>query len=140
MLSSDTPERRAAHPGRSDADTLAFARDCARIAADSKCEDVVILDLRGRSAIADAFVIATGTSDRQMAAVADLIRIHSKSLDRLPFRSSDPRDGKWVLADYVDVVVHLFDEEHRDFYDLEGMWGDAPRLMWSADDHAASDD
>ena len=112
-------------------DAKTFAIQLARIAADNNAEDVEVLDLRGLSAIADFFVIGTGTSDRQMDAVAEIMKTHARSVGRRPFKTAGTREGKWVLADYVDIVVHLFDERHRDFYDLAGLWGDAPRVDWA---------
>jgi ribosome-associated protein len=113
-----------------------FAVACARIAAENRSEGLVVLDVRGLCTFTDFFVIGTGTSDRQMEAVLDHIREYARGLDRSPIRKSNPRDGKWVLADYVDVVIHLFDAEHRDYYDLESLWGDAARVKWDpgADD------
>ncbi len=119
-----------------DADALAFARDVARIAAANKTEDVVILDLRGLSSLADYFVLGTGTSERQMHAVLDRIRRHARSVARRPLNVAEPPSASWLLADYVDVIVHLFDAEHRSYYDLDGLWGDAPRVSWDAQDAA----
>lgn len=112
-------------------DALRFAVGAARVAADHKCEDVVVLDLRGVSTVADVFVVATGTSDRQMSAVLSHIEDYARSVGRSPFRVAGAREGKWALADYVDVVVHVLDHEHRAFYDLESLWGDAPRVVWN---------
>ncbi len=107
-----------------------FALAAARIAADNRAEQVTLLDLRGLSGVADFFVIGTGTSDRQMHAVLDNIEEFGRTLGRKPFRVADSRAGHWLLADYVDVVVHLFDAAHRSYYDLDGLWGDAPRIDW----------
>ena len=109
---------------------LAFARLSARIAEENRAEDVLILDLRGLSAIADFFVIATGTSDRQMRAIADQIEQEGKAVGQRPYRVSGYENGTWILVDYVDVVVHLFDPQRRTYYDLELLWGDAPRIDW----------
>ncbi|MFO0837810.1 MAG: ribosome silencing factor [Phycisphaerae bacterium] len=109
-------------------DARRFAKDAARIAADSKAEDVVVLDLRGLSNVSDFFVLGTGTSDRQMHAVLELIREHAEKIGRKAFRVSDSRAGAWILADYVDVMIHLFDAEHRAHYNLDDLWGDAPRI------------
>jgi ribosome-associated protein len=114
------------------ADALAFAREAAQVAAENRTEDVVVLDLRGLSSLADFFVIGTGTSDRQMNAVIDRIAEHARALHRRPFNVTSTRSATWILADYVDVVIHLFDAEHRDYYDLDGLWGDAPRVTWRA--------
>jgi ribosome-associated protein len=107
-----------------------FAREAARIAHENRAEDVVVLDLRGISPVADFFVIATGTSDRQMRAIADQIDEYGKRTGQPRFGSSGYESSTWILADYVDVVVHLFDSERRQYYDLELLWGDAPRVDW----------
>ncbi|MCK4341046.1 MAG: ribosome silencing factor [Phycisphaerae bacterium] len=119
-----------------------FALAVARIADDNKTADVRVLDLRGLSNIADYFVIGTGTSDRQMRAVLDAIDEHAKSVERHSFTVADRAGTTWMLADYVDVVIHLFDEEHRDYYDLDGLWGDAPLVEWRQADEIpnAADD
>jgi ribosome-associated protein len=111
---------------------LQFASQVARIAADNHTEDVAVLDLRGLSNLADFFVIGTGTSDRQMGAVLDHIATYAHGCGRKPFNIADARTTTWVLADYVDVIIHLFDAEHRAYYDLDGLWGDAPRVAWQS--------
>lgn len=111
-------------------DALGFAVAAARIAADHKTEDVEVLDLRGLSSFADFFVLGTGTSARQMHAIVDLLEDHARSVGRSPFKVADSREAHWILADYVDVIIHLFDEEHRDYYDLANLWGEAPRIAW----------
>lgn len=112
-------------------DALAFAVDAARIAASYRTEAVRVLDLRGLSSLADAFVLGTGTSDRQMFAVLARVEEYARSIGRRPLNVSQPRSASWLLADYVDVVIHLFDAEHRAYYDLDGLWGDAPQVEWS---------
>lgn len=121
--------------GRED-DAIEFARSAARIIHDHRTEDVAILDLRGMGAFADFFVIGSGTSDRQMHAAIEQLRMHAKSVGRTPYRVADSSASAWILADYVDVVVHLFDPVHREYYDLEGLWGDAPRLDWGSSETA----
>jgi ribosome-associated protein len=111
-------------------DGCEFAIAAARLIHDSKTEDVSVLDLRGLSNLADFFVIGTGTSDRQMKAVLDEIHDYAKTVGRSPFTTTARGVATWLLADYVDVVVHMFDEEHRSYYDLDGLWGDAPRVVW----------
>ena len=120
-------------------DALTFAAAVARIAAEQKAEDVAVLDLRGLSSIADFFVIGTGTSERQMHATLDHIHDFAGAVQRRPFKIADTREASWVLADYVDVIIHLFDAKHRDYYDLDGFWGDAPRIDWAAANGAASE-
>lgn len=107
-----------------------FAKAVARIAHDNRCEDIVVLDLRGLSSIADFFVIATGTSDRQMQATADNIEEYGNEVGQHCYGMDGYHSASWVLADYVDVVVHIFDKQKRRYYDLELLWGDAPRIEW----------
>jgi ribosome-associated protein len=111
-------------------DAKQFAVDCARIADENKAEDVVVLDLRDRSTICDYFIICTGTSDRQMRTIADYIDEHAEKLNQTRYNLSGYDQSNWVLADYVDVVIHIFNEDSRKYYDLELLWGDAPRLEW----------
>ena len=107
-----------------------LAVQAARIAHDRNCEQIVVLDLREVSPVTDYFVIATGTSNRQIAAVADEIGDHGKSIGQRPWHVAGRESAEWLLLDFVDVVVHLFDAEHRRYYDLELIWGAAPRVRW----------
>ena len=107
-----------------------FAKAVAQIADDNRTENLIILDLRGLSSVADFFVIGTGTSDRQMRAVADQIDEYAKQIGQSRYGRSGYEAATWILLDYVDVVIHLFDAERRQYYDLELLWGDAPRIEW----------
>ncbi len=107
-----------------------FAVAAARLADEMRCEDVVVLDMRGLSSLADFFIIATGTSERQMHALLDRLVELGREHGRRPLTSPDVRSGAWVLADYVDVIVHIFDSERRQYYDLDSLWGDAPQIDW----------
>ena len=86
------------------------------------------MDLRGISPATDYFVIATGTSDRQMRTVADEISQAARERELMRFGRAGYEQGRWILLDFIDVVVHIFDSEYRDYYDLELLWGDAKRL------------
>jgi len=105
-----------------------FAIAAAKIAEERHCTDIVILDLRGLSPATDYFVIATGTSERQMRTVADEVSQMGREHDIHRFGRAGYEQGRWILLDFVDVVVHLFDPEYRDFYDLELLWGDAEKI------------
>ncbi len=105
-----------------------FALAAAKLAAERNCTDIAVLDLRNISPATDYYVIVTGTSDRQMRTVADEICEHARQLGLQRFGRAGYEQGRWILLDYVDVVVHLFDAEYRDYYDLELLWGDAKRL------------
>ena len=102
---------------------------CVDAARDRKAEEIVALDLRGLSDVTDVFVICHGTSDRQVAAIAENIerRLRSEG-GRKPAHIEGLRNSEWVLMDYIDFVVHVFLEEKRGFYCLERLWGDAPAL------------
>ena len=115
-----------------------LAVQAARIAADNNCEEVLVLDLRGISPVTDYFVIATGTSGRQMASVGDDICEHGKSIGQKVWKVAGMDSDGWILLDFVDVVVHIFDEAHRKFYDLELIWGSAPRVKWQLKRHEST--
>lgn len=101
-------------------------------ALDKKAENIVVLDLRGLSDIADYFVICHGTSDRQVMAIADSIEDRLKrGFGLTPNSLEGRRNGEWILMDYIDFVVHVFLEDKRDFYRLERLWGDAPQVDWA---------
>lgn len=105
-----------------------FALTAARIAVERNCTDVAVLDLRGLSPATDYFVIATGTSSRQRRTVIDEVSQEGKKKGFDRFGRAGYEQGKWILADFVDVIVHVFDDEYREYYDLEMLWGDAKRL------------
>ena len=105
-----------------------FAIEAAKLAIERNCKDVVILDLAGKSPATDYFLIATGTSDRQICSVAEEIIDFGHKHKLRPFGKAGMEQGKWVLLDFVDVVVHLFNAEFRQYYDLELLWGDAEKL------------
>jgi ribosome-associated protein len=108
----------------------------ARICAENRCRDVTVLDLRGLSPVTDFFVLATGTSARQMIAVANHVAEAGEEFGQKLFGSEgdDNRPtaepSRWVLVDFVDVVVHVFTADSRKYYDIELLWGDAPRINW----------
>jgi len=106
------------------------ARLCAQVAADNKARDVLVLDMRGQTSLYDYFVLATGASRRQIHTLAE-------EIDATMRRAGDERmsiegyeASKWVVQDYGDVVVHVFSPETREYYRLEELWDDAPRVDW----------
>ena len=105
-----------------------FAAAAAKIALELKCSDVTVMDLRGLSPATDFFMIATGTSDRQRRTVIDEITQLAKTSGFQRFGQAGYEQGRWILVDFVTVVVHVFDEEYRKYYDLEMLWGDAKQL------------
>ena len=90
--------------------------------------DIVLLDVHELLVITDVFVIASGGTRRQVQALMDAVEEGLRRLDRRPLRREGEDDAQWVLLDYGDVVIHVFDAPTRAYYDLERLWGDAPRL------------
>lgn len=113
-----------------------LAIEIARIAYDNKSEEVVALDLRGISPVTDFVVIATGTSDRQIRSVIDAVREYGRKVGERPYGVSGYENATWILLDYVDIVLHVFGRPHREYYDLELLWGDAPHLDWARSESA----
>ena len=105
-----------------------LAAEAAEAMLDKKALDVTVMDMREVSGVADVFVIATGESDLQIKAIADAVteRIRERLQER-PWHVEGYEGRQWVLLDYVDLVVHVFSTDKRQFYDLERLWGDAPR-------------
>jgi ribosome-associated protein len=115
---------------RTNTQAKTFAVAAARLADERHCGDIAVLDLRGISPATDYFVIATGTSDRQMRAVANEISDEAGKQGLQRFGRAGYEQGRWILLDFVDVVIHIFDREYRQYYDLELLWGDADKLNW----------
>ncbi len=107
-----------------------LAIDLARCCADDKCDNLIVLDMRTLSAVTDFFVIATGTSDRQIRSAADHALLLAKEKGIKPIGVDGYEHAHWILLDFTDVVVHIFAPSYRELYDLELLWGDAPRLRW----------
>jgi ribosome-associated protein len=105
-----------------------LAMTIAAHAADKKASDIVLLDLREVAGYTDFFVVVSGTSDRQAKAIHDGIHQGLKKHEGLlPRRVEGVREARWILMDYLDVVVHVFTPETRDYYRLEALWGDVRR-------------
>ncbi len=104
----------------------------ADLAADRKALDIVQLDLRGMIGYADYFLICTGRTDRQTRAIHDAIHVGMKARGILPRRVEGVTEARWILMDYLDVVVHVFTPDTREYYRLEQLWGEAPSLAVAA--------
>ena len=107
----------------------------ARMAADAifsrKGTDIVMLEVGELFILADAFVIATGTSRPHVQALAEYVEeVFSEELDRKPLRVEGKSEAEWVLVDYGDIIVHVFQGAAREYYSLERLWGDAERIRW----------
>ena len=125
-----TPERMAR--------ALANARACARIADDNRGKDILLLDLRKATSLVDYFLIVTVHSRRQSHAIAEEIDQEMKRRGDFKLGMEGSEEGRWVLVDYGDFVVHVFSAEARAFYALEEIWGDAERLEWQEPGPAAT--
>lgn len=97
-----------------------------------KARDVIILDVRPLTSVADAFIICSGRSHRQVSAIAEFIRHDLKKHNIRPLSTEGLKEGHWVLLDYGHVIIHIFYEPIRVFYDLEGLWIDARRIKIEA--------
>jgi len=118
---------RTANPGEP------IARQAAALAADMKATDIVVLDLRGVTDMTDFFVIASGTSDTHVRAVADHVQTGLKAAGVSTTMTEGLTQGRWALLDYMNCVVHVFHPTLRQYYQLERLWGDAKRLPLETD-------
>ncbi|MBN2405193.1 MAG: ribosome silencing factor [Coriobacteriia bacterium] len=114
-------------------DPREYAVLAAEAAAEKKATDVVILDVASTIVITEYFVLASGNSDRQVRMIAEEIEAQLKAAGRPVIGREGEREGKWVLLDFADVVVHVFLPEEREFYRLEKLWSDAPRVELPAE-------
>lgn len=110
------------------ADSLESAKVAAKIAAENKGQEIVLLDLSKQTSIFDCFLIVTGTSRRQLHAIAEEIDRELKKRGEVRLNMSGYDESQWIAIDYGGIIVHLFDEERRRYYDLEGLWGDSQRV------------
>ena len=101
---------------------------CAAFALDKKALDVKILEIKKISSIADYLVLVSGRSDRQVQAIAESVKVGLKPFDR-PIDMEGVEQGRWIVIDYGDIIVHVFQEEVRDLYNLDELWGRAPQLQ-----------
>ena len=139
-LPEESAEPQTAMPDESAAWSLA-ERICWHI-LEKKGEDLVVLDLRGRSDVCDFFVVATGGSDTQVRAIARNIQDGVIKVDQKVRGVEGLQEGRWALLDFFDVVVHVFQPDSRDYFQIERLWGDAGRLdltpEWFSSDEVAA--
>ena len=130
------PQDDVAHSaaGRANAEriskALEHAKLSARIADDNRAKDILLLDLRQATPLIDFFVIASANSRRQAYAIASEIDQELKKFGEAKLGMEGAEEGRWILVDYGDFVVHIFSEDARTYYALEEIWGDAPRVEW----------
>lgn len=116
------------HKKHQDKSSLDIARILSKAALDKKAENLIILDVHELTSIADYFVIMSGRSTRHVQGLADAVDNVLRGKKIKSTNTEGLSEGYWVLLDYSDVVVHIFYSEARTFYDLEGLWHDAPRI------------
>ena len=102
-----------------------LAKKIAKISYDKKADDIVIMNLKPLTTVCDYFLICTGESEPHIKAIADDIIKQTKSIGEAPWHIEGYSSLKWILLDYVDIVVHIFSRDVREFYNLERLWGDA---------------
>lgn len=105
-----------------------------RAAFEKKAENVILLDLQGLTTVADYFVICSGSSSAQRRAIRDVIRQETTKIGDKVWHVEEDTEPEWILMDFVDIVVHIFDPEKRLYYDLEHLWGDAPMRELKTED------
>ena len=103
----------------------------AQVCDDKKAQDIRILDVRKLTTISDYFIVCSTGNERQARAIADDLRVSMKDYGLRELGVEGAQDARWILQDFGDVVIHIFHEAQRGFYDIEGLWADAPRVKWS---------
>ena len=109
-------------------EAVAMAAVAARAAASKLAQDVVVIDVSGQLVITDCFVIASAANERQVGAIVDEVEERMRLAGHKPARREGTREGRWVLLDYVDVVVHIQHTDERAFYALDRLWRDCPTV------------
>ncbi|RMI12691.1 ribosome silencing factor [Cellulomonas triticagri] len=112
----------------------------ARAAADLKAQEIIALDVSEQLVLTDAFLIVSGTNERQVGAIVDAVEEALHKLGSKPLRREGKSEGRWVLVDFGDVVVHVQHDEDRQYYALERLWKDCPVIELPADVHGAVED
>ena len=102
----------------------------AEVCDEKKAKDIVVLDVRKITSISDYFIICSTSNERQARAIAEDLRLKMRDLGRSEMGVEGLQDGRWVLQDFADFVLHIFHESQREFYDIEGLWADAKQVRW----------
>ena len=119
--------------------TIDKARLCLQAVGERKAISPVLLEVEKLSSITDYFLIASGNSTRQVQAIADHVSRRMKEMGFKLYGTEGEREGHWILMDYGDVVIHIFYQPFREFYDIEGLWVEARRIQPAADDDAEAE-
>ena len=104
----------------------------AKACDDKKAQDILVLDVRDLTSIADYFIVCSTNNERQARAITDDLRVSMKALGLRELGVEGINDARWILQDFGDLVIHIFHESQREFYDIEGLWADARKVRWQA--------
>ena len=102
----------------------------AEVCYDKKAKEIIVLDVRKITSISDYFIVCSTTNERQARAIAEEMRMKLKEMGRREMGVEGMEDARWVLQDFGDIVLHIFHETQREFYDIEGLWADAKQVRW----------
>ena len=102
----------------------------AEVCDEKKAKEIVVLDVRKITTISDYFIVCSTSNERQARAIADDMRVRMKDLGKREMGVEGMEDARWVLQDFGDIVLHIFHESQREFYDIEGLWADAKQVRW----------
>ncbi len=119
------------------ADSREIAVAAARAASDKKAHDILVLDMRDVFILTDYFVICSGKTDRQVGSILETVQERLAAKGIKPVRREGEQHKRWVLLDYLDVVVHIFRQEEREYYEIERLWKDAPVVEWEIEPDGA---
>ena len=118
------------------AQALELAQACAQVAHDKLGEDIAILDVSEILRIADYFVVLSGRNERHVRSIAAELDVKMKARGQRKARIEGGDDGRWSLLDFGDVIVHVLEQEAREYYGLERLWADAPRVEWTPENRS----
>ena len=102
----------------------------AEVCDEKKAKDIIVLDVRKITSISDYFIVCSTSNERQARAIAEDLRMRMKELGKREMGVEGLEDARWVLQDFGDIVLHIFHESQREFYDIEGLWADAKQVRW----------
>jgi ribosome-associated protein len=102
----------------------------AEVCDEKKAKEIIVLDVRKITSISDYFIVCSTSNERQARAIADDLRVRMKDLGKREMGVEGMEDARWVLQDFGDIVLHIFHESQREFYDIEGLWADAKQVRW----------
>jgi ribosome-associated protein len=115
-----------------------MAITAAQAASNKKAQDILVLDMRDVLVLTDFFIICSGKTDRQVGSIREAVEESLATMGVKPARREGEQHKRWVLLDYIDIVVHIFRQEERDYYEIERLWKDAPLVEWEKEPEEAT--